>query len=568
MITFRPMPSLVSSITAVAAISRVVSFAGLLVALLAAPVVAQSPLSHLDDAAPVPAGMLRFRLANVWTRFDQRFGETGGLVPLGAALSADSLGSAKLPRLIPIEVGLRTLVQDPLLRLSLGRLQVTSNARTVTTPISLEYGVTRRLSVGVIVPIVQTRRVAQAIVSGDSTRANVGYVAAASRPGAAASNQLVAVAFQRSADSLGVLLARCPANPSAAGCAAVNANTADATSARDRARSFAAAVRALGVDAENTIVAPRASSELADALDARRIQLNQRLQQYLGANAGAATGIFTAPTDFSYFDLQGNRALASPGLLKGPIGGGLDSIRTTERFGLGDVAIGAQYLVFDGFQRDSARPPRVQTRMAVAAAVRLPTSRPDSAQSLLDIATGDGAGVTVRTAWDVIVGRLGGTVAARYAKSFGRTVQASLYGDPEAAFPYPLFVERTRTAGDVLGIDVTPRFLVSESLALNAHYGLERTGATTYGGEASGLAEPCINCGAGPIQTTRGSARTAQRVGLGIRYSTVDGYQRGRARYPIEVSFAHLETVTGDAGLAKQSREQIEIRLFYQLFRR
>ncbi|MEO7713337.1 MAG: hypothetical protein ABIV10_10505 [Gemmatimonadaceae bacterium] len=562
------MPSLVSSITAVATILRVASYVGLLVALLAAPVVAQSPLSHLDDAAPVPAGMLRFRLANVWTRFDQRFGESGGLVPLGAALSTDSLGSAQLPRLIPIELGLRTLVQDPLLRLSLGRLQVTSNARTVTTPISLEYGLTRRLSVGVIVPIVQTRRVAQAIVSGDSTRANVGYVAAAARAGAAASNLLVAVAFQRSADSLGVLLARCPANPSAAGCAAVNANMADATSARDRARSFAAAVRVLGVNAENTIVAPRASSDLADALDARRIQLNQRLQQYLGANAGAATGIFTAPTDFSYFDLQGNRARATPGLLQGPIGGGLDSIRTTERFGLGDIAIGAQYLVFDKFQRDSARPPRMQSRLAVAASVRLPTSRPDSAQSLLDIATGDGAGVTVRTAWDVIVGRLGGTVAARYAKSFGRTVQAALYGDPEAAFPYPLFVERRRTAGDVLGIDVTPRFLVSESLALNAHYGLERIGATTYSGEASGVVDPCIGCGAEPIQTTSGSARTAQRVGLGIRYSTVDGYQRGRARYPVEVSFAHLETVTGDAGLAKQSREQIEIRLFYQLFRR
>ena len=561
MITFRPMPSLVTTITTV---TRAVS----LVALLATPLVAQSPLSHLDDAAPLPAGMLRFRLANVWTRFDQRFGESGGLTPLGAPLSADSLGSAQLPRLIPIEAGLRTLAQDPLLRLSLGRLQVSSNARTVTTPISLEYGLTRRFSVGLIVPIVQTRRVAQAIVSGDSTRANVGYVAAKSREVAAASNLAVATAFQRSADSLGVLLSRCPTNPSAAGCAAVNANTADATSARDRAQSFAAAVRVLGVSASSTIVAPRASSDLADALDAKRTQLNLRLQQYLGAGAGATTGIFTAPTDFSYFDLQGNRAAASPGLLQGSIGGGLDSIRTTERFGLGDIAIGAQYLVFDRFQRDSARPPRVQSRLAIAGSVRFPTSRPDSAQSLLDIATGEGAGIGVRTAWDVIVGRLGGTVAARYTKSFGRTVQAPLYGDPEAAFPYPLFVERTRTAGDVLGIDLTPRFLVSESLALNGHYGLERIGATTYGGEASGLVDPCIGCGAGPIQSTSGSARTAQRVGLGIRYSTVDGYQRGRARYPIEVSFAHLETVTGDAGLAKQSREQIEIRLFYQLFRR
>ena len=558
MITFRPMPSLVTTV------ARVVS----LVALLATPAVAQSPLSHLDDAAPVPAGMLRFRLSNVWTRFDERFGESGGLAPLGAALSADSLGSAQLPRLLPIEAGLRTLAQDPLLRLSLGRLQVTSNARTVTTPISLEYGVTRRLSVGVIVPIVQTRRVAQAIVSGDSTRANVGYLAAGSRNAAAARNLAVANAFQRSADSLGTLLSRCPTNPSAPGCAAVNANAADAASARDRAQSFAAAVRVLGVSAANTIVAPRASSDLADALDARRIELNRRLQQYLGSSAGASTGIFTAPTDFSYFDLQGNRAAATPGLLQGPIGGGLDSIRTTERFGLGDMALGAQFLVFDRFHRDSTRPPRLQSRLAVAGTVRLPTSRPDSAQSLLDIATGDGAGVTLRTAWDVIVGRLGGTVAARYAKSFSRTVQAPLYGDPEAAFPYPLFVERTRTAGDVLGIDLTPRFLVSESLALNGHYGLERIGAATYGGVASDVVDPCVNCGAGPILVRSGSARTAQRVGLGIRYSTVDTYQRGRARYPIEVSFAHLETVTGDAGLAKQSREQIEIRLFYQLFRR
>lgn len=568
MITFRPMPSLVATITAVVTIARVVSLAGLLAALFAAPVSAQSPLSHLDDAAPIPAGMLRFRVANVWTRFDQRFGGSGGLVPLGAPLSSDSLGTAQLPRLSPIEAGLRTLVQDPLLRVSLGRLQVTSNARTVTTPISLEYGVTRRLSVGVIVPIVQTRRVAQAIVSGDSTRANLGFVAAGSRVEAADRNRVVAVAFQRSADSLGVLLARCPTNPSAAGCAAVNANTVDATSARDRAQSFAAAVRVLGVTPGSSIVAPRASSNLADALDARRILLNQRLQQYLGAGAGAATGIFTAPTDFSYFDLQGNRALASPGLLQGPIGGGLDSIRTTERFSLGDIAVGAQFLVFDRFQRDSARPPRVQSRLAVAASVRLPTSRPDSAQSLLDIATGDGAGVNVRTAFDVIIGRLGGTVAARYARSFGRTVQAPLFGDPEAAFPYPFFVERTRTVGDVLGIDVTPRFLVSQSLALNGHYGLERVGATTYTGSGPGLVDPCIDCGTEPILMTSGFARTAQRVGAGVRYSTVDGYQRGRARYPVEVTFVHLETVTGDAGLAKQSRDQIEVRLFYQLFRR
>ena len=539
----------------------------LLVLLFAVPARAQVPLSHLDDAAPVPAGMMRFRVANVWTRFDQRFAAAGGTTPLGAPLSVDSLGVAQFPLLAPIEGSLRTLASDPLLRLSLGRLRVGSNARIVTTPIAIEYGVTRRLSVGLLIPIVQTRRVAQATVAGDSTHANVGYVSTAARAAAGQQNALVAAAFQRAADSLGVLLARCPANPTASGCAAVNANTADATAARARAIAFVGAVTTLGVSSTTAIIAPRASSDLAATLDARRIQLNQRLQQYLGTAAGASTGIFTAGTDFSYIDLQGRAGV--PAFLASPYGGGLDSIHTTERIGFGDIAVGAQFLVFDRFQHDAAPPPRVQSRLVVGGALRFATSRPDSAQSVVDIATGDGAGVEVHSAWDVILGHFGSTVAARYTKSFARTVQASLVGNPEAPFPYPLFGPRTRTAGDVLGLDVTPRLLLTESLALDGHFGLERIGATTYG--ASNAAnDPCINCQSG-IQLYvdgTGSATTTQRFGFGLRYSTVDLFARGTARYPIEVSFARLVTLAGDPGVAKQSRDQIQVRLFYQIRRR
>ena len=532
---------------------------------LSAQVQAQSPspLSHLDDAAPVPSGMLRLRLANVWTRYDERFAPSG-TISLGAELSADSLGSAQLPRLLPIEAGLRTLAVDPALRLSLGFLHVGSNARIVTTPISIEYGLTGRLSVGLLVPIVETRRVAQATVSGAALFANAGYVATASRAGAADINGAVINAYRNAADSLGTLLARCPTNPGDTGCAAVNANIADATAARARATSFADAVTALG-----TIIAPRASSRLADTIDVRRVQLNQRLQQYLGAGAGALTSIFTAPTDFSYIDLQGRNGV--PGLLGGPVGGGLDSIHTTERVGFGDIAIGARFLVFDGFQKDASPPPRLQTRLVVGGALRFATSLPDSAQSLVDIATGDGAGAELHSAWDVIVGHFGATVAARYATFFGRTVTASLVGDPEAAFPYPLFGSRKRTPGDVFGLDVTPRLLLTSSLALDGHYGLERLGGTTYGPALETPVDPCAACQVlFPVATesVTGRSRTAQRLGYGLRFSTVDLYARNQARYPIEVSYAHLSTVTGDAGVPKQSREQIEVRLFYQIRRR
>ncbi len=392
------------------------------------------------------------------------------------------------------------------------------------------------------------------------------------RDSAAAANEAVATAFTNAADSLGRLLTNCPGNPSAAGCAAVIANTADAAAARARAQSYADAVQTLGTTATSVIVAPRASSNLADTLDARRLQLNQLLQQYLGADAGSPKGIFTAATDFSYFDLQGNRATGTPGFLQSSLGGGLDSIYTTNRIGLGDIAVGARFMVFDRFQHDASPPPRLQTRMVVGAAVRLPTSFADSAQNLTDIPTGEGAGVELQSAWDMIVGRFGATVAGRYVKSFGRTVQAAVYGDPEAAYPYPLFAMRTRTPGDVFGLDITPRLLLTQTLALDGHYGLERIGATTYGlPDATLVPDPCATCQSLldlPVVTTSGTARTAQWFGAGLRYSTVDSYARGQASYPIEVSFMHLMTTTGDSGLPNATRDQIQVRLFYQLFRR
>jgi hypothetical protein len=529
-----------------------------------------SPLSHLDDAAPIPSGALRFRIANVWTRYDARFATGGESIPLGAELSTDSLGVAQLPLLAGVQSAVQTLATDPALKLSFGTLRVGSNARIATTPISFEYGVTRRLSVGVLIPIVQTRRVAQATVTGDTSRANMGFLAfTTQRSDAAAQNALVAAAYQRAADSLSKLVAQCPTSPTAAGCAAVNANPADAAAARLLAQSFAQAATTLGTTAATALVAPRESSDIAKTIDARRIQLNQRLQQYLGASAGAATSVFTAPSDFSYRDLQGDRATGALGLLGGPFGGGLDSIHTTERIGFGDIAVGARYLVFDRFQRDTLPPPRLQTRLMVGGALRLATSRPDSAQSLLDIATGDGAGIDVSSAWDLIVGRVGATVGLRYGKSFGRTVQASLVGDPEAPYPYPLFGQRKRTAGDVFGLDLTPRLLLSETLAFDAHYGVERVGATTYAAPDDGASTPCANCVAADVTSVvSGSARTAQRLGFGFRYSTVDAYARGRAPYPVQVSFVRLATISGDAGLPNQTRDQIEVRLFYQLLRR
>ena len=526
-----------------------------LLALSAASSVAQTPLTltHTEDAAPVPQGALRFRMTTGWTRFDERF-IAGGRRSLADEVSADSLGAAQLPYLAPLERGLRTLAADPNARLSLGRLAAYSDARIVTTPIVFEYGLTKRLSIGVIVPIVQTRRNIAFGVNRDSS-ANVGFVPARQRDSAAKVNALVYGGFRSAADSLAILVARCPANPSASGCAAVNSNSADAAAAGALARQFADAVKsALGTDTSTTRIAPKTGGEFASDIQIRQAFLNLRVRKYLGASAGASTAVFTQATPFSYIELQGRNGV--PGLLQSSVGG-VDSLQTTNKLALGGATFGVQFQVFDHFRADSLPAARLQTRLAVGGGFKFEKLLQDSARTLGNIPPGNGSAIELRSAMDLITGNFGGTVAAHYTKYLVHTVNAPLAGDAEAFWPIPVFGTAQATAGAVAGLDLTPRLLIGSSFALDGHYGFERTGATTYDRTAPASCAVCDGAG-----VTSTAARNAQRVGFGLRYSTVDAWQRGQAGTPIEVSFTHLQTITGDAGVARLQRDQVQVRLY------
>ncbi|MEO8621109.1 MAG: hypothetical protein ABI625_08580 [bacterium] len=572
MITFRPMHPLVPLPLFALGIAarplrhwRLFAMASLLSAFPAAAN-AQISLTHTEDAAPVPKGMLRFRVTTGWTRFDERFTPTGRRT-LGDEISADDFGPRQLPLLLPVEKGLQTLTGDAQTKLSLGRLAVQSDARIVTTPIVLEYGLTRRLTIGVLVPLVQTRRGVSVKVNTDSgtattqSGANVGFVPTGARTSAAAKNFVVYTAYKSAADSLATLVSKCPTNPTASGCAAVNLNPTDATSAAALARQFADAVKAaLGTDTATALIAPREGSALAQSIDAQRAVINGRVQKYLGANAGAATGVFTQAPSFSYIDLQGRNGV--PGLLQGPLGGQLDSLQTNNKLVLGGATVGLQFMVFDGFRADTLVTPRWQSRLAVGAAFRYEVLQSDSAKHLGVISASDGSAVELKTAMDVMSGVFGGTIAARYTKYLARTVNAPLAGDPEAFWPVPFFGPATRTSGAVIGLDLTPRLLLGESFALDAHYGFERTGAPTYD---RGAIADCALCSVIPAFVPNTSARNAQRVGVGLRYSTFDSYVRGRSTAPIEVSLTHLQTISGDEGVARLQRDQLQVRLFFNV---
>jgi hypothetical protein len=171
--------------------------------------------------------------------------------------------------------------------------------------------------------------------------------------------------------------------------------------------------------------------------------------------------------------------------------------------------------------------------------------------------------VELRSALDVRAGRVGATVAARYATFAARTVTAPLVGYEVGGFPYPLVGEVSRKAGNVFGLDVTPRIFVGEWLAFEGLYGREHADAPTFSGADS---SPCSACTVLPNAIIP-VAQTVQRVGIGVRYSTVDAFLRRRAKYPVEVSYRHLETVTGDATAPKLFRDQIQLRIYYRIWR-
>ena len=527
---------------------------------------AQTGVGPLDDATPIPRGWVRFGVLNSWTRFDSRFNGSGGTDPLGLPLSTDSLGPRQLPQLAPVEGALQKLTNNPLQRLTFGKLAVQSDARVVTTPFVLEFGATSRLTIGVTVPVVQTRQTAQARVNaraaGDTTKtSNMGWIPASLRSSVAQKNASVVASLTAAASGLKGLLTRCAANPGAAECSTIQGQEAAAAAAAARAIQFATAVAtAYGINENTALVAPLQGSQLAASIEAQRAALAAQLASFVpGTQIGTLS---TAATEFSYVDFQGRTR--TPGLLQSPLGGGIDSIHTTDRLGVGDIEIGVRYALLDHISRDSVGPAGFQYRLVLGGVYRLATSRPDSARDLLDIGTGEGGGIEGRGSLELIGNSVGLTLAGRYAKYFARTVDASLIGYPIAGFPYPFFGQVSRKAGDVFGIAAAPRVYFNSWMSFEGDYEMERVGAPTF--EPIGSAAQCSGC-VPPEGAVLPSATTVQRLGVGLRYSTVLSYFRHRARYPIELSYHHLETVSGDDGAPKVFRDIIQLRLYYRILR-
>jgi hypothetical protein len=526
---------------------------------------AQEGFPHLDDATVVPKGQFRLDAVSSWTRYNALFAPAGSAdktVPLGGGFSFDSLGVAQLPALSGTQSAIGALTGSPF-RLSLGRTAAAADARRVVTPIRGEFGLTSRITLGVMIPLVRTRTSIMLRTNPLGTEGNVGINPASVNRSAMASDSAVYAQLVNASAALQAGLQACQANPAASpNCPNLLAQAQNATSLLQSAAAFSTAFAAVyGANATlpGAPVVPVTGSVADLAIRGRLAAFDSSFQALLSTgpvitSAPAAAGAVMGSGDLNAF-------LQNPGIA------GFDSVASTIRISTGDVELSARIRLFDGFLDSAAtrRPDAFLARSTFTAVVSLPTGQPAVATNPLDIGTGRGT-MQIGGRFSAYLQRgtrLGLSATAEYLQPTGKTKTGAFplaVGGPfppsvSSAFPY--------TPGAITRLEIAPRFIISHQFGVNAVYDYTNVAANRYTfGPTPAFGSPQV-----PVPTaTWNGINTApgaqQAAGFAITYSSVPEYDRTRVGLPIDVTLTHLEAISGAPGMPKAWTDRIQIRLY------
>jgi len=503
------------------------------------------PLSNTEDARTLPKGTVLFRALNAWTRFDEVYDAAADsghhLHPLGDAFSANQLGVRQFPGLAAAENALRTLTGDPSLSLNLGQAFATANTRTVTTPLTLQYGLTDRLTIGAMVPVVQTHSTVFVELNPSrvkrNTGANVGPNPARFTDAARTQNTNLIAALDKARGDLHRFVDNCTTSGS---CTQTTIDAATSAILRDSLSSLA--VQFLNGSDPGSAFAP--------------LGFDQKIHDYLQALAGDINAVLgggvsfgdpiTAQAPAALLQLQ-QFATANPGVA-------FDSLGSPDRIGIGDVEVSARLKLLDRFADTTGG---MKLRATLLGVVRIGTGRPPTGTVPFEVGTGTGQTSADGGAFiDMRFSRrFMATLGAQYTSYFTSSDVARLPNSDYTLFPLDVPITGAWREGDALQLEATPRISLTDYFTFFGAYTFRHQAASKYTSPDA----PAL-----PLF----SATTEQRAGLGFGYSTITRYARGRASVPIELSFTHLETLTATGGLVpKYSRDQIELRIYYRLRR-
>jgi len=509
----------------------------------AGPLGAQSTTSLLPDAALLPRGEIRLRVLSGFTRYDELLDGSDTLASprnLAADMQRPMLGTAEIPLLIPAQSAIQTLLGEPDFQISAGQMVATANSRVVTAPLVLEYGLTRRLSIGVVVPFVETRTTLYQQLNPRPDAANVGPNPALTNTALLASNAALVASLRSAAAALQQRLTACQSSPGDPGCAALLAQQSTASSLIAATSPFASALASLyGTDPDNPgqPFVPVGTDQAG--IDAQIANYRTAYAQLLGSDM-ITGGVAGAGGPAARAQLQALMLALRR-----------DTLQTTNRTSIGDVSVGASYQLANTF--DDSVSSGLRYRIAVNGTFRFGTGEPADRNRAFDIGTGYGQpGVQGSAAADVQFRRFMATALGSYTVQLGSIGVGAIPNPDNNFFPLTVAIPGTYSAGDALTLSLIPRYRLSGFLSLDGYYDLLRTGADRYTGSTSAAAASA-------------PATTAQQLGVGFTYSTLVGPDRAPGRLPVEISFSHLETLSGSGGpVPKTFRDQVEMRVYYR----
>ena len=542
---------------------------GLCLALPAA-VDAQPVLGGGEDATVLRRGRARIRLGGVFESGAERYDVDGNRIPLGSSASFDTLGARLLPTLGPLQDTLRLLTGSSALGASLGQLRTELRVDVQTIPLTAEYGVFDRLTLSILVPIVRTRSSVNPLVNPTGTEGNLGFnpARASSSTSTLARNTTLTTQLGQASDALRALVTTCAA-PNAADprCTGFPAARAQALLAEAAAfRSRVAYVYGTGPTTPGQRFVPVAGTPAQRAVDARVDSLSRAFRSFQIASLSATSTPQGATQRLGIGGLQTILTDDDYGIAG-------DSMRGIVRGGTGDIDVAAtvQWLdTFRGDERARLAPNGFQARSSLTAGYRLGTGSGDFPFTWYDVPTGTGASaLLLRSTTDLVFGRRAwATVAVRAVQPFAvqQELRVPAYGG-QVLVPRYRQVTVDRTLGRELEFEVTPRYNLGDAFSVLAQYQLRTRAADRNRGQftiefVDGTPSELVDASILDVDT---EARE-QRAGLGVAYSTLAAYARGRSTLPIEVSWLYRQTLAGSGVTVQRATgQQVQVRVYLRI---
>jgi hypothetical protein len=543
------------------------------IAIFADPASAQRVLGVGDDALVLPRGVFRFRTLGQWTFFNERYGmdtpgrENGALEPLGVDFTLDTIGVKQFRNLGTLETGLQALTGNPNWYATLGNTVVNLRDHVAAFPFVFEAGLSKRFSVGIQIPYVQTRSSAFFNVNSSGTNGNLGFNPALAVTAAATQNATMFSQFNASANSLEGVLNNCRANPTAPGCPQLNADSTRARLVVSNSRQFAGGVNSIY---STSPFIPIAGTDAQLMIEARVAAFKALYAQFaaFGVPAITSNGPFASQSRLTVSDAQRILTDTAFGIVAEPL-------KTVSRSHVGDIDIGGKFSVYDSFGGSTeARmsPSGLNFRTAVGGILRIPTGQIESPNNFIDLGTGRGA-TAIEGRWfsDVLVGsHFWESFILRFNKPFADKEEMRILDLPnEELAPLYRRQEVNRKLGSTFEFETTPRVVVNNYLAVSGWYLYRHKQHDEYSGTfiipaaITGFADVPLNASTLNLETEQ----TEHRLGGGISFSNLYSFDQGKARIPFEVTYLHWQTVKGAGGnQPKFFTDQIQLRLYARIF--